>query len=280
MITLRLYWAECLKTFLKKRTYLGFAIVGVIVPLVEWAMKMEGSRFIKAAMRNLSSDFIILGNIFNGWFVAMQAMMAFWIHVPILISFVAGDMLAGEATAGTYRLILIKPVSRSRILFAKYLATVTYVVLFVAFIAMMSIGIAIALLGTGDLIVLRKGLLIIPADDVAWRFIVAYLLAIWSMLTVATIAFFISSFVENAIGPIVATMGLFIVFSVLSFLPVESLAPYRDYLFTSHTTVWMKLFEDPVPWSEIRASAANLGSHTVAFLLGAWVVFARKDVLS
>ena len=59
---------------MKKRTYLGFGIVLVIVPLVEVAMKSEGGRFLTMAMRGLSRDFLFFGNIFNGWFVAHQIM--------------------------------------------------------------------------------------------------------------------------------------------------------------------------------------------------------------
>ena len=46
---IRLIYYELLKIFLKKRTYLGFGIVLVIVPLVEVAMKLEGGRFLTMA---------------------------------------------------------------------------------------------------------------------------------------------------------------------------------------------------------------------------------------
>lgn len=276
----RLLWAEIVKTFFKKRTYLGFLIVLVVIPIVELAFKAEGGRFLRMATRNLANDFFILGNLFNGWFVAYQVMNALWIHVPLLITFVAGDMLAGEATAGTYRLLLIKPVSRTRILAAKYLATVLYVILFVAFLGVVSVGLATMLLGTGDLVVIQRGILVLPADDVAWRFIVAYILAVAPMLTIASIAFFISSFVENAIGPIVATMGVVIVLTIITVLPVESLEGIRGYLFTYHMVVWQKVFADPVNWHAIAASLLNLGFYTGASLAGAWLVFTRKDILS
>ena len=41
-------------------------------------------------------------------------MNSLWIHIPFLISLVAGDQLAGEGTAGTYRILLIRPPSRRR----------------------------------------------------------------------------------------------------------------------------------------------------------------------
>lgn len=276
----RLVYYELIKTFLKKRTYIGFAIVGLIVPLIEVAMKLEGGRFVQATTRSLQQDFFFVGNLFNGWFVSYSMMNSLWIHIPLLISFVAGDQLAGEATAGTYRLILIKPVSRTRIFFSKYCATLIYTLLFVIFLGALSIGLALALLGRGDLIVLNRGILILPASDVAWRFLVAYLLAIWTMLTIASLAFLFSSFVENAIGPIIGTMGVLIVFTVIMVIPVELFESIRPYLFTYHMNLWQKVFADPFAWEPIGTSAGVLGAYSLGFVVTAWIIFQRKDILS
>lgn len=277
---LRLVYYELIKTFLKKRTYIGFAIVGIIVPLIEVAMKLEGGRFLQTTTRSLQQDFFFVGNLFNGWFVSYSMMNSLWIHIPLLISFVAGDQLAGEATAGTYRLILIKPVSRTRIFFSKYGATVVYTLLFVTFLGALSVGLALALLGRGNLIVLAKGILILPENDVAWRFLVAYLLATWTMLTIASLAFLFSSFVENAIGPIIGTMGVLIVFTVIMVIPVELFESIRPYLFTYHMNLWQKAFADPFTWGPIGTSAGVLGLYSIGFVGAAWIIFQRKDILS
>jgi len=276
----RLIRSELVKLFFKKRTYIGFGIVLLIVPLIEIAMKLEGGRFLTIAMRGLSQDFLFFGNLFNGWFLAHQIMNSLWFHIPLLISFVAGDQLAGEATAGTYRLILIRPVSRTSIFTAKYITTIIYTVLFVFFLAALSIGLAIARLGRGDLIVVARGILILPESDVAWRFLIAYLLAAWAMITIASLAFFFSSFVENAIGPIVATMGVLIVFTVISVIPVELFEIPKRFLFTKYLNMWQKIFQDPVPWNEIKTGILFMGAWTLAGVLSAWAVFVKKDILS
>ena len=276
----RLVYYEIIKTFLKKRTYIGFLVVLVIVPLVEVAFKLEGGRFLRMATRGIAQDFILVGNLFNGWFVSQQLMNSLWFHIPLLISFVAGDQLAGEATSGTYRLILIRPVSRTEIFLAKYFTTVLYVILFVAFLGVLSVGLALLLLGRGDLLVVQQGILVLQESEVAWRFIMAYILAAWSMITIASIAFFMSSFVENAIGPIVGTMGVVIVLSILTVIPVEVFSTAREYLFTYHMIVWQKMFVDPIPWDQIRISVVNLGAYTLAVVFSSWLIFVRKDILS
>ena len=277
---IRLIYYELVKLFLKKRTYLGFGVILLIVPLVEVAMKLEGGRYLTIAMRGLSRDFLFYGNLFNGWFVANQIMNSLWIHIPLLISFVAGDQLAGEATAGTYRLILIRPVSRTRIFIVKYITTLMYTVVFVFFLAGLSIGLALILLGRGDLILIGQKIIIIPEAEVAWRTIVAYLLATVMMITIASISFFFSSFVENAIGPIVATMGLLIVCTVITVMPVEMFEIPKKFLFTRYLDMWQKIFLDPIPWNEIKIGMLYMSTWTGAAVLGAWSVFVRKDILS
>ncbi len=277
---IRLIYYELIKTFLKKRTYIGFLLVAVIVPLVEVAMKLEGGRFLQRSLRSLQQDFFFVGNLFNGWFVAHNMMNSLWIHIPLLISFVAGDQLAGEATAGTYRLILIRPVSRTRIFLSKFFTTAIYTIVFVGFLAVLSVGLSLLLLGGGDLIVLARGILILPASDVAWRFLAGYILAAWAMLTIASLSFFFSSFVENAIGPIISTMGVNMIFLLVTVIPLELFQDIKPYLFTNYMNVWQKVFEDPIPWDSVWTSSAVLGAYSLAFVFAAWVIFRRKDILT
>jgi ABC-2 type transport system permease protein len=276
----RLVYYELVKTFLKKRTYIGFLVVLVVVPLFVVAMKIEGGRFLHMTTRSLQQDFLFVGNLFNGWFVAFYMMNSLWIHIPFLISFVAGDQLAGEATAGTYRLILIRPVSRARIFISKYYTTTIYTVSFVGFLGILSVGLALLLLGHGDMIILSRGILILPAGDVAWRFIVGYALAAWAMLTIASLAFLFSSFVENAIGPIIATIGVNVVFLMITVIPAELFQTIRPYLYTTYMDIWQRVFDDPVPWGRVGTSAAILGGYSLGYALIAWLIFRRKDILS
>jgi ABC-2 type transport system permease protein len=277
---LRLIYYELIKTFLKKRTYIGFGLVALVVPVVEVAMKLEGGRFLQFSLRTLQQDFFFVGNLYNGWFVAHTMMNSLWMQIPLLISFVAGDQLAGEATAGTYRLILVRPVSRTRIFLSKFSTTTIYTIVFVSFLGILSVGLALVLLGRGDLITMQRGILILPEADVAWRFLAAYFLAAWAMLTIASLAFLFSSFVENAIGPIIATMGIHSVFLIITLVPVELFKDVKPYLFSNYLNVWMQAFEDPIPWESIGNSMAVLGAYSVGFVIIAWLIFRRKDILS
>jgi ABC-2 type transport system permease protein len=275
-----IYW-ELFKTYAKWRTYIGFIAVGVLIPLIMWIMWIEGGKFIQYQLRTLQSEFLITGNLFNGWVVAQVIMNGLWVHVPALIALVAGDQLSGEATAGTFRLTLIRPVSRTRILNAKYIATLIYTASLVIVIAILSLGLGQWIFGTGDLLALDKDGIVILAEENLWmHFFFAYTLAIWSMFVVASLAFFISALVENAIGPIIITMTIIAIFYIITFLPVESVESIKPWLFTTHMNVWQQALRDPFDWETIRNSVAILGAYNLAFWSATLLIFKRKDILS
>jgi ABC-2 type transport system permease protein len=254
--------------------------VGVLVPLVQIGLKLEGGTMVKVLTRSLEQDFFFVGNLFNGYFVTHFIMNSLWVHIPFLISLVAGDQLAGEATGGTFRLILIQPTSRSRVLAVKYVTTLFYTLVLILFLGSLSIGLGVALFGTGDLMVPGQSLVILPESEALWRLAVAFGLAAWSMWCVASLAFLLSSLVENAIGPIIGTMAIIIGFLILSNIPVDLFRTIRPYLFTTYTSVWQYVLEEPVVWPEVFTSVAILAGFSIGFYLLTWYIFVRKDILS
>lgn len=271
---------EILKTSLKWRSSISFLTVAVIVPLIDIGLLFEEGGWARSMTRGLASDFLIAGNIKNGYFITYFIMNALWIHIPFLITLGAGDQLAGEATGGTFRLLLTRPVSRSYLLFAKYVTTLVYAAALVLFMGLLSLGLGTMLFGTGDLLVPGRELIIHAESDVLWRMAAGLVLATWGMITVASLAFLFSSLVENAIGPIVGTMAVIIISYIIGNLPVEFFAAIKPYLFTTYLDLWAKVFEDPVPWDAIVRSAAVLGGFSVGFYAVTWYIFLRKDVLS
>jgi ABC-2 type transport system permease protein len=275
-----IYW-ELFKTYSKWRTYIGFIAVGALIPIIMWIMSYEGEQMIHRQLRSLQNDFFISGNLFNGWVIAQLIMNGLWIHVPALIALVAGDQLSGESTGGTFRLILVRPVSRTRILNAKYFATLIYTASLVLVIAGMSLGLGLWIFGSGDLIAVgRDGISIISESELIGRFILAYALAIWAMFVVASLAFFISSFVENAIGPIITTMTVIVIFFIVSNLPVESVEVFKPFLFTTQISVWTEAFKDPYDWKKIIESCTALGINSLVFYTATLIIFRRKDILT
>lgn len=271
---------ECLKTYCRWRSYIAFVAIAVVVPLVLIAMKLSAETMVRTVTRGLSQDFLLLGNIVNGYFVTYLILNTLWIHVPFLLTLGAGDQLAGEAAAGTYRILLTRPSSRSKILLMKYLTTLLYTFTVVAFLVVLSVGLGLLLFGSGEILVPAKVLTVIPAAEGPWRMLLACLLATWGMWVVASLAFFFSSLVDNALGPILGTMAVIIIFYVLSGVPVDLFRTLRPYLFTTYLDIWQKALESPIPWGEVLQSGAILGAFNVGFYCMTWYIFVRKDILS
>jgi ABC-2 type transport system permease protein len=271
---------EIMKTALKWRSYISFIAVGIIIPLVEIALKLEGGGMGRTVTRGLSQDFFFVGNILNGYFVTQFIMNSLWIHIPFLVVLGAGDQLAGEATGGTFRLLLTRPASRTSILFAKYLTTLLYAAALVVFLAVLSLGLGVLLFGTGDLFVPGRTIVIHPEHEAPGRLLLAFALAIWGMWTVASLAFLFSSLVENGIGPLVGAMAVIIIFYIVSNIPTELFESVKPYLFTTYLDVWSKVLEEPIPWTSVLRSVGVLGAFSVGFYTVTWYIFVRKDVLS
>jgi ABC-2 type transport system permease protein len=271
---------EILKMSLKWRSYISFITVGVIIPLLDIALLLESGGWTRSVTRGLAQDFVVMGNIKNGYFITYFIMNALWIHIPFLITIGAGDQLAGEATGGTFRILLTRPASRTRILLIKYITTLLYTGALVFFMGALSLGLGTALFGTGDLLVPGRMLIVHPEHDVLWRMALALALATWGMWTVASLAFLFSSLVENAIGPIIGTMAVIIVSYIIANVPVEMFASIKPYLFTTYLDLWAKVFDDPVPWDAVLHSVLVLGAFSIGFYLVTWYIFVKKDVLS
>ena len=272
---------ELSKVFRKWRTYIGFLAIAVLVPIIQIAMLVEGERSINFMTRNLQQSFVFVGNLLNGYLISYAILNALVVHIPFLITLVAGDLLAGEATAGTYRILVTRPVSRFKIVLSKFLSGLIYTNLLVLFLAITSLGIGLLVFGVGELIVIKNvNILILSRADVFWRFILAYGFATLSMTVVLALAFLFSSLVENAIGPIVSTMAIIIVFVIISALNIEFFQSIRPYLFTNYMQSWRSFFDDPIDVHDILKSAGVLVGHVIFFLGTTVYVFNKKDILS
>ena len=277
---LRLLKLELFKIFSKWRTYIGFIAIGVLVPIIHIAMLAEGDTLIDASTRVLKESFDFKGELVNGYMVARIIMQFLFIQVPLLITLVGGDMLAGEATSGTYRLVLVRPISRLQLISAKYLAGSIYVFLMVLWLFILGLGLGVLLFGTGDMIVVRYIISILPVEDVFWRYQLAFLYSILSMQVVYTISFFFSSFVENSIEPIITTMAILIVLNILNLINIGSFSFLQGFLFTTHMNAWILLFEKTIDFPTLINSTLILVLHIVVLTGATFIYFNKKDIKS
>ena len=272
---------ELYKIFKKWRSYIGFIAIAVLIPVIEFSIHIEGTRSLNFVTRQLQDTFIFVGNLLNTYFVSYLILNSLAVHIPFLITLVAGDLLAGEATAGTYRILITRPVSRFQIVTSKFIAGLIYTFLLILWLAVISLVLGYFLFGTGELVVLKSGVIIVLAkNDILWRFLLAYCFAVLSMGVVATLAFLFSALVENAIGPIITTMAIIIIFIILSAINIDIFQSIKPFLFTSYMNTWSSFFDNPMDTGEIIKSVSVLSAHIIVFFGLALYIFKKKDILT
>lgn len=271
---------ELTKIYKKWRSYLGFLGIGVIVAIIQINLFLEGDKYVKHLTRNLSESFFISGNLLNGYLIGHLVLNALFILFPLTIVLIAGEILAGEATAGTYRLIITRPVSRLRILIAKYIAGSIYTFSILFWLVLVSLIGSLIIFGTGELITITDGLNIFAKDDILWRFVLGYIHIFFSMTLVFSLTFLFSSFVENAIGPMIATMSILILCVIISQLPLDIAQQLKPYIFTNYMPDWNLFFSYSINWTEIFSSILFLGGYSLLFIIVTIIIFLKKDILT
>ncbi len=271
---------ELTKIFRRTRTYIGFAAICFLVPLIQIALYIDGATYLEFSLQNLKEAFQFQGDLLNGYLATYIILVTLYVHIPFLVTLVTGDLLAGEAATGTFRILLTRPISRTGLLLAKFSAGLIYTSLLILSMAVLSIGLGIIVMGTGDLIVIKNTIYIFSEDDVLWRLVAAFGFGLLAMYTVAALSFMLSSFAENSIGPIMITMTIIIAFIIISAIDLSIFRAVEPLLFTSHMGSWKLFFEDPVDHGRIINSALILLFHVVSFLMVTIFTFRRKDILT
>jgi ABC-2 type transport system permease protein len=289
---------ELYKIFKRPRTYIAFGAIAAIVILIQVALKFDGKSYIDLLLSNLEGSFDFTdefkSKLLNGYLICFVILNTLLIQMPLLVALIAGDSIAGEANMGTLRLSLTRPISRTQYMTVKFLASFVYTVMLLVWMAVLALFGSMLLFGTNDMIVLRsEGIEQMLRFDVLWRYFAAFGYAAVALTTVASLAFLLSVFAENSIGPIIATMSIVIVFTILSEMNIPIYDnTVKPYLFTSHMVAWKGFFyvKATEDGTTINGSIENLPAilrsllilliYTGLFFSTAVWVFRRKDILS
>lgn len=272
---------EFIKILAKPRSYIGLAALTLLIVIILFAMKADGKMYISFVTASFEQTLSFNGNVLNGNLIAFIILQMLIVHIPLLVALVTGDLLSGEAAMGTLRMLLTKPLSRNQVVFSKLIAAAVYTLILVLWMGFLALFIGRWIFGTGDLIVLNSdGLVILNYTDVLWRYGLAFLVAYLALMTVSTLSLAFSAFADNSIGPIVSTMAVIILFTIIGTLDVSVFDLIKPWLFTTHMASWRSFFNDPVPWSAIYKSIYILLAHNVIFVLIALVKFRKKDITS
>ncbi len=279
MIFLYSTYNELIKIALKPRSYLGLAAITGLVAIILFALKVDGISMISFVTSSFEQTLRFEGDVLNGNLVAFIILQMLIVHIPLLVALVTGDLISGEAAMGTLRMLATKPISRNQLLGSKFLAGSLYTLLIVVWLGFLAVIVGRWMFASGDLMVLNSdGLVILQEQDIVWRYLGGFCVAYLALLTISSLSICLSCFSDNSIGPIVSTMAIILLFTIIGTLDVPVFDPIRPFLFTTHMASWRSFFEDPLPWEQIKQSIYILIAHNMVFVGVALFSFHRKDI--
>ena len=271
---------ELRKLMLRPRVWLSILLLCAVPALVAVLLSIsdlapppgQGGAFLSAVLDN--------GSLYP----AAALAMVLPVFLPLAVAVYAGDAIAGEAATGTLRYLLVRPVSRLRLLTAKLTALTVYIVLAMTVVVVFSLVVGIALFGTGAEAVGRPGSVTslsgasLDPDELAVRLMAAVGYIVVSMLGFGTIALFWSTLSDSALGAALASLAVLIASSVMQTL--DAADPLKPYLPTNYWLAWIDFFRDPIFWHNIDRGLLLQAGYIVVFFGAAWANFATKDITS
>jgi ABC-2 type transport system permease protein len=275
---------ELRKLFRRPRTWATIAVlnalplvVAVLLALTNLAPRPgQGPAFLAAVLHN--------GSLFP--LAALAIVLP--LFLPIAVAVVAGDAVAGEAQAGTLRYVLARPAGRTRLLVAKLLAVLAFVVVTVLVVAGVGYLIGITLFEVGPPGVTTiagpstsgtsvSGTTLTTAE-IGQRSLMAIGYIAVSMLGVAAFALFFSTLTDSPLGATTGALAVLVASSLLFTLNAAS--PIAPYLPTRYWLAFVDFFRDPIQWRDVLRGLGLQAVYVGVLLTAAWANFTTKDVTS
>jgi ABC-2 type transport system permease protein len=256
--------------FRRRRNQILLAILALTPVLIAVAVRTSG--------RGRRGEDSIFNSITgNGLFAALAALLvAGPVFLPLIVSVVAGDSVAGEANTGTLRYLLAVPVGRSRLLGVKFGALVVWCVTCVLVVAVVGLVMGVILFPRGS-VTLLSGTTVSFGSGLLRLLAAAGYVAVGAV-TVGAIGLFVSTMTEVPIAAMAATLTIVIASEVMDAVP--QLDTIHPWLPSHYWTRWIDLLRDPVVLDDVSHGLLSALGYVALFLALAWARFGGKDVTS
>ncbi|MDQ6771406.1 MAG: ABC transporter permease subunit [Candidatus Dormibacteraeota bacterium] len=223
---------------------------------------------------------------FTAPLIALTAMVLFLL--PLAIAVFAGEAVAGEATWGSLRYLLLRPHSRSRVLAAKAAVAAVFSLAAVALVSASALVAGGLAFGWQPLTVVDLEHTTAFHVQVATfaplaalgRLALATAVVAVTMASTFAFALLLSTLTRSPFAAAAGGVGLGIVSRALDNIPgLHALGPWLP-MTDAGTTLWTGLFLGAPNVDPFARLALIQAAYTALFLVAAWLRFARTDVLS
>ncbi|HEY2696682.1 MAG TPA: ABC transporter permease [Pseudonocardiaceae bacterium] len=259
----RLLWSEVVWVFRRPRTWISLILLALVPVVIAIGIQIGGG---PRGSRGDSIYSVIAGNGFVLPIIALAASLT--LLLPLVAAMWSADAIAGEASNGTLRGLLIAPVGRIRLLAVKAFGVA---------VAILAACLLITIVGaiTGLIVVGSQGMLTmsgttLSAGAAIGRLAIAAGWVAVQVFAVGAVALAISTWTEHPLVVLAATIAGAIVFGVVSAIP--ALGFLQPYLLTNSWTSLTDVLRDPMPTAGLIHGIAEAGCY---LLLGLSVAVAR-----
>lgn len=215
----------------------------------------------------------------NPW----SAMLKFSGLIEMVIIFaivIAADVVSREYSSGTMKLLLIRPHSRSKILFSKYIAVALFALCMLTLLLVSGYGIIALFYGIGnvnltDLFLNQEGEVV--QLSVFAQVMKMYGLSFFPILSYTTLAFAISTALRNS--TLAVGISLFIMIVGNSMIEATAKISWLKYLPFANSDISLYIYHLPArPEMTLGFSITVLLAYIFTLVLISWTVFRKKDV--
>ncbi len=260
---------ELYKSTRRLRTYVAYAIVCLIPVIITVAIKAN-----PPGPPGDGGFLLFLGSQSGLLIPAVALRFTSEFLLVIVVALFAGEAIAGEATWGNLRYLLMRPIPRGRLFTSKLIVATLcgwFAVLLVVIVGLIAGGIAFGLEPIGFFSTQTT-------SQILGHLALSTAYVCWILMSVISFSFMIGVMTDSTFGSIFAGVGLWMTWLILD--QIEPLGSIRDAFPTHYSGDWVWLFTrdylSPDLW---RGSLLTLG-YVVVFLGFAFWWFRRKDVLS
>lgn len=278
---LQQWQAEWQKMFARKRTFMGFGAFLLLEIVLFIVFQLDGPEKIFRRMMTRQGE--AFESYFSGLTLAYLVLrFAVFLLGAIFLTLVSGDVVAKESEDGNMRLLLVRPVSRLRLLTLKFSCCLVYCVLLIQFIAWSALLLGVIIRGWGGGLFAfapeQELMAFYTAAEGLWRYALAGLSLSLSMMTACGLAFFFSCW---RIKPAAATISaLCYLFLDMILREGHFMDSYKHLLLTHYMSSWTMVFFETIPWVQLLRNYSILaGIGLTLFVLGA-LVFENRDLKS
>ncbi len=241
---------------------------------------MSGFNSTEIAKNNYYLEHDIQPSKYDAWQFVMENQMLLSL-VTLFTIIVAAGIIANEFKWGTIKLLLIRPISRTKILLSKYISVLLFAFLTLLTVLVFSWIVGAILFGVNGMdphIVQNKmsgsGFEYISVME---RIAEGYGYQLVTLLMMATFAFMISSIFRQsslAIG-----LAIFLMFAGSSIVGFFADKAFAKYILFANTNLQQYAYGEPLlEGMSLGFSITVLAVYYVIFLAVTWLFFTKRDV--